>query len=237
MYVYCVRLGRAQVPKCPIYLSPRHARTRRPENMLASAGLLIAAICLLFAGRARGFQHQRIYSSWSSSSVHYAREEDDNMSTTTVDEYRNGATAFLSNFMQKEPPTESDPISEIDFDAPKVKLSIDDLAAALDYELFNREWFVTGDINPIYFSDDFQFQDPDVKLTGVEEYARGVYKLFDQDTSRAEIISTVVDATVPNTITVTWRLSGGVSIGPGRCGCGSELLSNSLTFECRNLQG
>merc|ERR1711862_317245 len=30
-----------------------------------------------------------------------------------------------------------------------------------------------------------------------------------------EIISTVVNNTVPNTITVTWRLSGKVSIGPG----------------------
>lgn len=49
----------------------------------------------------------------------------------------------------------------------------------------------------------------------VLDYARGVYKLFDQDTSRAEIISTVVNSTVPNTITVTWRLSGRVNIGPG----------------------
>jgi hypothetical protein len=49
----------------------------------------------------------------------------------------------------------------------------------------------------------------------VLDYARGVYKLFDQETSRAEIISTVVNETVPNTITVTWRLSGGVNIGPG----------------------
>ena len=47
------------------------------------------------------------------------------------------------------------------------------------------------------------------------EYARGVLKLFDQPTSRAEIISTVVNTTVPNTITVTWRLSGNVNIGPG----------------------
>lgn len=47
------------------------------------------------------------------------------------------------------------------------------------------------------------------------DYARGVYKLFDQETSRAEIISTVVNPDVPDTITVTWRLSGSVSIGPG----------------------
>jgi len=139
--------------------------------------------------------------------------KDDDMST--VDEYRNAPTAILSNFMQKEKDTE-DPFVDIDFDASKSpKLSLQDLAAILDYELYNKEWFVTGSVNPIYFDDKFQFQDPDVKLTGIEEYARGVYKLFDQSSSRAEIISTVVNSTIPNTITVTWRLSGGVSIGPG----------------------
>ena len=40
-------------------------------------------------------------------------------------------------------------------------------------------------------------------------------KLFDQETSRAEIIKTEVNNTVPNTITCTWRLSGRVQIGPG----------------------
>jgi len=47
-----------------------------------------------------------------------------------------------------------------------------------------------------------------------KEYARGVLKLFDQSTSRAQIISTVVNTTIPNTITITWRLSGRVNIGP-----------------------
>ena len=118
--------------------------------------------------------------------------------------------------MQKEEEDTADPLADIDFNAPKSpKLSLQDLASVLDYELYNKEWFVTGQVNPIYFDDKFTFQDPDVKLTGIEEYARGVLKLFDQSTSRAEIISTVVNTTVPNTITVTWRLSGGVSIGPG----------------------
>ena len=92
---------------------------------------------------------------------------------------------------------------------------IETLAKVLDYELFNKEWFVTGNVNPIYFSDDFEFQDPDVKLSGIESYARGVNKLFDQETSRAEIISVVVNEDVEDTITVTWRLSGKVNIGPG----------------------
>ncbi len=130
-----------------------------------------------------------------------------------VDQYRNAPTAILSNFLRT---TVVDPLADIDFDSPKQspKLSLDDLAAVLDAELYEKEWFVTGKINPVYFDDQFRFQDPDVKLSGVEEYARGVFKLFDQSISRAQIISSVVNTTVPNTITVTWRLSGRVNIGP-----------------------
>ena len=54
-----------------------------------------------------------------------------------------------------------------------------------------------------------------VKSDANQDYARGVYKLFDQKTSRAEIISTLVNPDIPNTITVTWRLSGKVNIFPG----------------------
>mmetsp|Transcript_16912 Transcript_16912/g.24463 ORF Transcript_16912/g.24463 Transcript_16912/m.24463 type:complete len:251 (+) Transcript_16912:159-911(+) len=130
-----------------------------------------------------------------------------------VEEYRNTATSMLSNFMQKEKMTE-DPLKLIDFDSPKVrKMPIEKLASKLDLELYEKEWFVTGNVNPSYFSDDFKFEDPDVKLSGIEDYARGVYKLFDQETSRAEIIST--EPTSEDTITVTWRLSGKVNIGPG----------------------
>ncbi|KAL7477534.1 hypothetical protein ACHAW6_003343 [Cyclotella cf. meneghiniana] len=150
--------------------------------------------------------------------VLHERNGDSTETMSDVDEYRNGITQFLSNFMQKNPNGEevkSDPLADIDFNAAKArKMSLDKLAAILDKELYEKEWFVTGRVNPVYFDDKFQFQDPDVKLTGVEEYARGVRKLFDQATSRAQIISTVVNTTIPNTITVTWRLSGRVNIGP-----------------------
>jgi len=144
-----------------------------------------------------------------------AASENNDMSSSDVDEYRNAPTAFLSNFMQSSDEAAADPLADIDFAAPKAsKLPLSTLAAVLDAELYTKEWFVTGKVNPIYFDDAFQFQDPDVKLTGVEEYARGVIKIFDQATSRAEIISSVVNGTVDNTITITWRLSGRVSIGP-----------------------
>ena len=48
------------------------------------------------------------------------------------------------------------------------------------------------------------------------EYARGVSKLFDAETARAEIISTKVSSENENVITVTWRLSGKVNIGPNK---------------------
>jgi hypothetical protein len=138
-----------------------------------------------------------------------------------VEEYRNAVTKVLSNFMQKDkmdPDHDRTPQSAVDFQAPKISPStpLDTLVAALDYELTEKEWFVTGNVNPSYFSTDFKFQDPDVKVGSIEEYSKGVSKLFDQATSRAEIISTVVndDLSTPEkpVITVTWRLSGGVNI-------------------------
>jgi len=147
-----------------------------------------------------------------------------NAKDTTVEEYKNVATSILSNFMQENGnmndgdnnAPENNVLSNIAFDAPKVKkLPLQTLAQILDYELYSKEWFVTGNVNPIYFSDEFEFQDPDVKLTGIENYAKGVNKLFDQKTSRAQIKSVEVNQNVENTITVTWRLSGKVNIGPG----------------------
>lgn len=140
---------------------------------------------------------------------------------SNVEEYRNSITQVLSNFMQKDTMPTVDPLSNIDFGSPKIPptTSLETLAAALDYELIEKEWFVTGKVNPIYFSDEFEFQDPDVQLKGIEEYARGVLRLFDQKTSRAEIISTVVNTTTSTPekpiITCTWRLSGNVNIGFG----------------------
>ena len=158
----------------------------------------------------------------SSTSLLAADDNKDDMKG--VEQYRNVATEFLSNFMQKrddqatdDSPASQDPLRGIDFDAPKQPVQdIETLAAILDYELYQKEWFVTGNVNPAYFSNDFLFQDPDVTLNGIEQYAKGVNTLFDQDTARAEIIETVVNPELgPNVITCTWRLSGKVNIGPG----------------------
>ena len=152
-------------------------------------------------------------------------------SPSDVEEYKNAATKIFSKFMQRndnmddniksgDEEKNKNILASIDFNAPKIKkIPIQTLAQALDYELYTKEWFVTGNVNPIYFSEKFEFQDPDVKLSGIENYAKGVNTLFDQETSRAEVISVVVndvsDKEDYNVITVTWRLSGRVNIGPG----------------------
>jgi len=147
--------------------------------------------------------------------------DDDTVKVSGVEEYRNAVTKVLSNFMQNEAMPAVDPLADIDFNAPKISpaTSLGTLASALDYELIEKEWFVTGRVNPSYFSDDFEFQDPDVQLKGIEDYARGVLRLFDQKTSRAEIISTVVNTTTSTRdkpiISCTWRLSGNVNIAFG----------------------
>ena len=103
------------------------------------------------------------------------------------------------------------------------------LIKVLGAEIKQKEWFVTGYVNPIFFSNNFKFEDPDVKVSGIKSYAQGVNKIFKQDSNtRAEIIN-ITDSTnlfkksyiskFPVTIsdikviTITWRLSGSVNIG------------------------
>ena len=89
-----------------------------------------------------------------------------------VEEYKNAVTSFLSNFMQRDKMNEEapvDPLADIDFAAPKIgKKNLNTLASMLDAELYEKEWFVTGRVNPSFFADDFEFQDPDVRLKGIE---------------------------------------------------------------------
>ena len=98
--------------------------------------------------------------------------------------------------------------------------SMEQLISVLDQALREREWFVTGNVMTEFFADEFEFQDPNVQLSGIENYAKGVRKLFNQDTSRAEVISVELNLNPEReragtrVITVEWRLSGNVNIGP-----------------------
>lgn len=130
------------------------------------------------------------------------------------EEYRDPLTKFFGNFISKE--KVENKLSSIDWQKPKrKKVSLQALAKSLEADLTKKEWFVNGDVEPSYFSNDFTFQDPDVKIKGIEEYAKGVSKIFSQKNSRAEIIAVRKNDEVADTLTVTWRLSGAVNLGPG----------------------
>ena len=184
-------------------------------TMKSPCGLFGLLVCLTLLSGSLSFEI-RVAKHVHSSSASRSMTQGDN-NNMGEQEYRNVATQFLSNFMSKQEADTTDALADIAFSAPKLnrKLSLELMAAVLDAELYKKEWFVTGKVNPIYFADSFRFQDPDVTLDGIEAYARGVNKLFDQATSRAEIISTVVNEFIPDTITCTWRLSGKANIGPG----------------------
>lgn len=105
-------------------------------------------------------------------------------------------------------------LDAISWKAPKERgLSTEKMAARLDAGLREREWFVTGRGLPELFSDNFKFSDPDVSVDGIEPYCRQVRRLFDQSTARCEVVC--CEATAENTITIVWRNSGRVALGPG----------------------
>ena len=90
----------------------------------------------------------------------FATNKDNKDGSSSVEEYRNKVTEFLSNFMSKnngkndmkDTNDTDDPLASIDFNAPKIPstTTMETLAQALDYELIQSEWFVTGNVNPRY---------------------------------------------------------------------------------------
>lgn len=151
------------------------------------------------------------------------------------EEYTNPLTQFLGLFLKET----TDVISECDsinWKAPKrKKTSMDRLAKDLEVALNKKEWFVTGNVDPSFFDSGFAFQDPDVKLKGIENYARGVNKLFEQQgpgKTRAEIIA--VRVANPTTITVTWRLEGRVKLGPGGVSIRAFVVYSDLTVDTKS---
>ena len=123
------------------------------------------------------------------------------------EDYVNPVTEFLGKFIPKQAPV----VLDVDWDKTKTPLPLGDLAQALDRGLRANEWFVTGRVLPELFADDFKFEDPDVSLTGIQNYAEGVARLFGAD-ARCEVIGC---APRGEDIAVDWRLSGSVRVGPG----------------------
>mmetsp|Transcript_3265 Transcript_3265/g.5127 ORF Transcript_3265/g.5127 Transcript_3265/m.5127 type:complete len:294 (+) Transcript_3265:76-957(+) len=153
--------------------------------------------------------------------------------------YSNPLTSFLGNFIGSKDEKmeigdkEQEKIVQLDdFTKPKAfNLPIGEMVKRLDAGIRENEWFVTGKVMSELFADDFLFKDPDVQLRGIEKYADGVNRLFDQNTSRVEVISCELNPAITDTVnkemgasidddkfvqvvTVEWRLSGNVNIGP-----------------------
>jgi len=132
------------------------------------------------------------------------------------EEYKDAATKISSKLLTSaETAAESaDALASVNWAAPKVTgLSTEEMAKRIDAGLRRECWFVTGRSMPELFADSFTFSDPQVSLTGIEEYSRGVRSFYKQGSALGEIVCTA--ATAPDTITVVWRNYGTVNIGPG----------------------
>lgn len=142
-------------------------------------------------------------------------QPDDRRGLEGPEEYKNVFTKIASAFLKKQVNSEVTTFDSINWKANKKKqMNRTRMISELKKLLPKNEWFVTGKVEPGLFSDSFKFQDPDVKVAGIESYARGVRKIFNQKSSRAKILS-IEEGTKENMITVTWRLSGGVNIFNG----------------------
>lgn len=132
------------------------------------------------------------------------------------EDYKDAATKISSKLLTSaETAAESaDALASVNWAAPKVTgLSTEEMAKRIDAGLRRECWFVTGRSMPELFADSFSFSDPQVSLTGIEDYSRGVRKFYKQGSAVGEVVCTA--ATAPNTITVVWRNYGTVNIGPG----------------------
>jgi len=145
--------------------------------------------------------------------------------------YSNPLAGFLGQFLPSSPSGDNENDSDAadlgpfmdPWDKPKrTGLPIDEMISTLEVGLREREWFVTGNALPELFADEFFFKDPDVQLRGIQKYCEGVRRLFDQEASQAGIIDISQNEELTNeladknikVLTVEWRLSGKVNIGP-----------------------
>lgn len=147
-------------------------------------------------------------------------------------EYQNPVVGALSGLLPKA----ELPSASLDFGVPRSPEPNKGAAAArLQEALEATEWFVTGNVRPELFSDRaFRFTDPDVTLDSLEEYADGVRKLFDQATSRAEVI-TCKALDESRTVVVRWRLSGAVNLGPLKVPIKAYVVETYLGLDDRGL--
>lgn len=93
-------------------------------------------------------------------------------SSTNEEEYKNLFSKLASGFFNKEEvASNNNVIDAINWNVKKRKtVTLKSMISILEKSLRQREWFVTGNVDPTLFSESFKFQDPDVKVSGVERY-------------------------------------------------------------------
>ncbi len=62
---------------------------------------------------------------------------------------------------------------QLDWTLPKrPKSSMGQLIIDLEKALKDKQWFVTGLVDPTFFLNEFQFKDPNVEVVGIQNYAQ-----------------------------------------------------------------
>lgn len=157
-------------------------------------------------------QSQGSFSFSTSTSVN---KDDKNLqlkSDTAAYVFSDPVNGLLGNLLPSAQAVSASSLDRIDWTTPKAKgLQLSELAQHLEAKLSSSEWFVTGMVDPSLFANEFSFKDDSVATKGIKSYAEGVRKIFDQETSRAEIIRVESDAK-KKVIVVTWRLEGCVNL-------------------------
>eukprot|EP01039_Chlorochromonas_danica_P003302 gene3302-3622_t len=177
--------------------------------------LLVCCLLISISTICRSYQRLPIVKARGLLRAHGARQPQG----PAREEYKNPFTSALSTFLPSRPSqvtaeSMENSLEDINWSKSKRrKSSPSALCRDLEKALLQSEWFVTGRVDPQFFSDNFEFSDPDVKVRGLREYAEGVRRVFDQKLSRAEVVAVEVQS--PDRLLVTWRLSGRINLGPG----------------------
>jgi hypothetical protein len=150
--------------------------------------------------------------------------------------YSDPFNAIVGKLLPKNPKSEP----RVDFSAEKRRgMPLKALAAELEKGLSKNEWFVSGDVGQwaCLFSDEFSFSDDTVAIKGgkdgLRQYATGVKMIFDQETSRAQVVGVRVEGT--RTILVRWRLEGGVNVGSFKLKILPYLIDTTLIVDSEGL--
>eukprot|EP01040_Poterioochromonas_malhamensis_P002432 gene2432-2583_t len=104
---------------------------------------------------------------------------------------------------------------QLDWTLPKrPKSSMGQLIIDLEKTLKDKQWFVTGLVDPTFFLNEFQFKDPNVEVVGIQNYAQGVRKIFDSRRSKMSVIdvSPLSSSANNSMIRVTWKIDAVVNI-------------------------